>query len=343
MKQVSFVPTTLRCDRIGKAKTTDLDTSCARDTHSIHKEISMYTIRFTLRILTLITFACAFAAVAQAQATRTWVSGVGDDANPCSRTAPCKTFAGAISKTADGGEIDCVDPGGFGAVTITKGITIDGGGTFASILFAGTNGIIVNDATNTKTIILRNLSLNGAGTGLNGIRLLAGKTFVIENVAISGFTTNGIDAPLVANGSKVFINDVDIRNGVGASSIGVKLATSTGVLTGSMDHLRVDRLPTAVQIGTNSFPTIRNSVLFGGTKGVEILASTSRVTIENTVLSENGTGLSVGAGATALLSQSTITECSTGISNSGTVSSSGNNRILGNSSDGATPGIINPK
>src|SRR6266568_2720095 len=102
---------------------------------------------------------------AQAQATRTWVSGVGDDANPCSRTAPCKTFAGAISKTADGGEIDCIDPGGFGAVTITKGITIDGGGTFASILFSGTNAIIVNETTNTKTIILRNLSLNGGGTG----------------------------------------------------------------------------------------------------------------------------------------------------------------------------------
>src|SRR5438309_11048407 len=101
---------------------------------------------------------------AQAQATRTWVSGVGDDVNPCSRTAPCKTFAGAISKTADGGEIDCVDPGGFGAVTITKGITIDGGGTFASILAAGTNGIIVNETTNTKTIIIRNLSINGAGT-----------------------------------------------------------------------------------------------------------------------------------------------------------------------------------
>jgi hypothetical protein len=67
-----------------------------------------------------------YAAPAQAQATRTWVSGVGDDANPCSRTAPCKTFAGAISKTAPGGEIDALDPGGFGALTITKSITIDG-------------------------------------------------------------------------------------------------------------------------------------------------------------------------------------------------------------------------
>ena len=81
---------------------------------------------------------------AQAQATRTWVSGVGDDVNPCSRTAPCKTFAGAISKTAANGEISVLDPGGFGAVTITKSITLNGEGTLAGILNAGTNGVIVS-------------------------------------------------------------------------------------------------------------------------------------------------------------------------------------------------------
>ena len=129
--------------------------------------------RFTLKALTFLVVTLACASAAHAQATRTWVSGVGDDANPCSRTAPCKTFAGAISKTADGGEIDCVDPGGFGAVTITKTITIDGGGTFASILAAGTNGVNVNDsasgAQNTKIATLRNISINGAGTGVVGI------------------------------------------------------------------------------------------------------------------------------------------------------------------------------
>src|SRR5882762_10707525 len=122
-----------------------------------------------LNLLAVLIFMFAFASLAQAQATRTWVSGVGDDVNPCSRTAPCKTFAGAISKTADGGEIDCIDPGGFGAVTITKSITIDGGGTFGSILAAGTNGVNVNDsgsgAPNTKVVQLRNLSINGATTG----------------------------------------------------------------------------------------------------------------------------------------------------------------------------------
>src|SRR6478672_5715691 len=113
------------------------------------------------------------ATLASAQATRTWVSGVGDDVNPCSRTAPCKTFAGAISKTASPGIINCLDPGGFGAVTITKEIQIDCTGTLGSILSSGVQGVIVNGLTTDK-IILRNIDINGAGTalGTNGINLI---------------------------------------------------------------------------------------------------------------------------------------------------------------------------
>src|SRR5947209_15895312 len=130
----------------------------------------------------------------QAQASRTWVSGVGDDANPCSRTAPCKTFAGAISKTAAGGEIDALDPAGFGAVTITKAITLDGGGgQVASVLVAGTNGIVVQANAATDVVILRNLRINGISSGLNGIRFLSGKDLNVENCVIFGFTQNGID------------------------------------------------------------------------------------------------------------------------------------------------------
>src|SRR5450432_4615171 len=96
------------------------------------------------RVLQIVTFAAsmaAFASLASAQATRTWVSGVGDDVNPCSRTAPCKTFAGAISKTAAGGEINCLDPGGFGGVTITKSMTISCEAGTAGVVVAGTNGL----------------------------------------------------------------------------------------------------------------------------------------------------------------------------------------------------------
>src|SRR5688572_17562804 len=106
--------------------------------------------KFIKTIATSLVAAFSFAAAmavtatpASAQATRTWVSGVGDDVNPCSRTAPCKTFAGAISKTAAGGIINCLDPAGYGAVTITKSITIDCEDTQGSILASLVNGVIV--------------------------------------------------------------------------------------------------------------------------------------------------------------------------------------------------------
>src|SRR5436305_12695562 len=128
---------------------------------------------------------------AQAQATRTWISGVGDDVNPCSRTAPCKTFAGAISKTAAGGEIDCLDPGGLGAVTITKGMTLDCGTFAGGILNAGgVNGVVVNTAAATDKVILRNLVINGgltpSGPGANGIRWLnLGPELPLDRVVIT--------------------------------------------------------------------------------------------------------------------------------------------------------------
>src|ERR1700716_2138410 len=117
----------------------------------------------TLAIVFLVPFFAA--APAHAQANRTWVSGVGDDANPCSRTAPCKTFAGAISRTDVGGEIDALDSGGFCAVTINKAITIWANGGTASILSAGgTNGIIVQAGPN-DVVTVHGISVNGVGAG----------------------------------------------------------------------------------------------------------------------------------------------------------------------------------
>src|SRR5262245_10376509 len=158
-----------------------------------------------------------WSAPAQAQATRTWVSGVGDDANPCSRTAPCKTFAGAISKTAAGGEINALDPAGYGAVTITKSITIDGGGgQVASVLVAGTNGIVINAGTS-DTVTLRNIRINGIkgapSPGLNGVRFLSGAALHIENCTIFGFSQNGIDINLnTASAAQVFVTDTVVSN-----------------------------------------------------------------------------------------------------------------------------------
>src|SRR6476646_9957201 len=154
-----------------------------------------------IKFLSLLAITVLGTTVMYGQASRTWVSGVGDDANPCSRTAPCKTFAGAISKTAAGGEIDALDPAGYGAVTISKAITIDGGGgQVASVLVSGTNGIVVQAGAN-DNVILRNLRINGilqapTGAGTNGIRFVSGKALHVENCNIFGFLQNGIDISL---------------------------------------------------------------------------------------------------------------------------------------------------
>src|SRR3954470_23165848 len=146
-----------------------------------------------LKLLPVLVFlALAVPNAAFGQATRTWVSGVGDDANPCSRTAPCKTFAGAISKTAPGGEIDALDPAGFGGVTITKSITLDGTGTLASILVSGTNGVIINAGTGDR-VVLRNIQLNGIGTGTNGVNILQAGTVDLDYVEIANFATSAVN------------------------------------------------------------------------------------------------------------------------------------------------------
>src|SRR5262249_24915490 len=185
-----------------------------------------------------------------AQATRTWVSGVGDDANPCSRTAPCKTFAGAISKTAPGGEIDALDPGGFGALTITKSITLDGGGgQVASVLVAGTNGIVVQ-AGATDIVIIRNLRLDGllgsgnANAGFNGIRFLSGAALIIESCDIFGFAQNGVDFESSTAGAKLHVSRSFIQNVGGA-------AVFASAPVGAPQPLRAEVVDTQMQINVN--------------------------------------------------------------------------------------------
>jgi len=193
--------------------------------------------------------------LASGQASRTWVSGVGDDANPCSRTAPCKTFAGAISKTAAGGEIDALDPAGFGAVTITKAITIDGGGgQVASVLVSGTNGIVVQ-AGASDVVILRNLRINGIGTGINGVRFLSGKSLFIENCNIFGFTTNGID--IASSGGQVFVTNTSSDSN-GQAGLSVQSSATTSV---SIDNSHFDLNKNGVYAGSFSSVTVTRSVL----------------------------------------------------------------------------------
>ncbi|MBV8199678.1 MAG: right-handed parallel beta-helix repeat-containing protein, partial [Acidobacteria bacterium] len=165
-----------------------------------------------LRVLGTAFFALlATASLAHAQATRTWVSGVGDDANPCSRTAPCKTFAGAIAKTAPCGEIDVLDPGGFGALTITKCISIEADGVIAGVLVSGTNGFVVAAGTG-DNVMIRGLTFEGLGTGLNGIRITQAGKVKIENCYIDNFTQFGIDFEPDNAGAQLTVERTEIRN-----------------------------------------------------------------------------------------------------------------------------------
>jgi hypothetical protein len=173
-----------------------------------------------VRFLSAAALVVGFSTMAHAQATRTWVSGVGDDANPCSRTAPCKTFAGAISKTANCGEISVLDPGGYGAVTITKSITIDGTGTLAGILASLTTGVIVN-ATSTDVITLRSISINGACNGIRGMNILQAKAVNVEDCVIYRFANEGI---LVNETNDMALN---VRNSVIRDNVGDGINTTT--------------------------------------------------------------------------------------------------------------------
>src|SRR5688572_3304610 len=170
-----------------------------------------------------------FAAPASAQATRTWVSGVGDDVNPCSRTAPCKTFAGAISKTAAGGEINCLDPGGFGAVTIIKSMTIACQYTEGGVL-AGGNGIVLNMPAATDVAVLRGLDFFGVNPPTNGVRFVNQGTLHIIESKISRFNAAGSFGVSYqpSGASKLFITDTYISENGAAGNGGGILIRPTG-------------------------------------------------------------------------------------------------------------------
>jgi hypothetical protein len=274
--------------------------------------------------------------MAHAQATRTWVSGVGDDVNPCSRTAPCKTFAGAISKTAAGGEISVLDPGGFGTINITKAITINGDGSLGGILSSLTNGIIVNAGVN-DVVVIRNVSIQGVGNGTNGIRYLAGKHLIVENTTISGVTGNGIDVALGAAG-RLSVSDTSIKScGFSGISIG-----AGGTPTAVIDNVNIQGCGAGVTAAAG-ISTISRSVISHNTNQALIASGSAAViNAESCVLTNNGTGVSApAAGATIRISNCMITGNTTGIAASGgTVFSFGNNKNTGNTTNGAPTTLL---
>lgn len=291
---------------------------------------------------------CLFAGSAWAQATRTWVSGVGDDANPCSRTAPCKTFAGAISKTAAKGVISVLDPGGFGAVTISKSITIDGGGIEGSILAAGTNGIIVS-AGATDVVRIKDISIDGVSSGINGVRFLTGGALLLDNVAIHDVTGQGVlFSP--SGASRLSISNSTISNNGGA---GVLVQPGAGGLaTVTVTNSRLMDNSHGLRADDRSTVSARNSDFSNNANSGVLAISASQaveITVDSCQLVNNGVGnassaaiKSRGSLASILIADNTVTGNHNGIvrENGGDVFSFGRNRVSGNIVDGTATGTI---
>ena len=256
------------------------------------------------------------AAPAHAQATRTWVSGVGDDVNPCSRTAPCKTFAGAISKTASGGIINCLDPGGYGTLTITKSIEIDCLHTKAGMLASGgINGVNINGAG--ALVVLRGLSIEGNGTttGAVGVNFIQGAVVHIEKCTIRNFRSGnamGVRVATTTGNPELYITDSSITD------------NGTAVAGGGIFN---------VATGGNAFVMVSNTRVHNNTFGTGNNLNT-RMSISNSVFAGNTTGVQADGGAVVRLSNNDIVNNATGIS--GPTTSFGNNRIA-NASDGTAP------
>jgi hypothetical protein len=305
----------------------------------------MNKFRFTIKLLVIATFLLAFASIAQAQATRTWVSGVGDDVNPCSRTAPCKTFAGAISKTAKDGEISVLDPGGFGAVTITKSITINGtrGAGYGSIVASLVNGVIINitDVNDVrKTVRLVALDINGASTGINGIRILAASTVHVDDTKIDGFTGRGISDERTSTSPipMLFVSNSDIRdNGIGIGGTGA----SAVLIRGIVENTRIQKNSThGVLLQNGAVYSLRQCNISGNlSDGVRVEGANTQAVIVSSIMTNNqGIAANNVSGQALSLADVTIINNITGVG--GTITTFGNNNVRNNAGGNALPASV---
>jgi hypothetical protein len=302
----------------------------------------------TVKALFVVTFMLVLASAAQAQATRTWVSGVGDDVNPCSRTAPCKTFAGAISKTAKDGEISVLDPGGYGAVTITKSIYINGthGAGYGSIVASLVNGIIINitDVNDVrKAVRLRALDINGASTGINGISILAANNVWVEDSVIDGFTGDGTNSGMgirvaTAASCNLYVQDTMIHKTV----TGIRVSTSAGFAVANVKDSNIEGNTNGITVNTNGFATIEKCrFAANATNGVATIAATGTIIIRDSILSNNGTAINAAAGSSVKALSNILNNNTTGFG--GTVAqiqTDGQNRNVANGGGGPGGGLV---
>ncbi len=301
----------------------------------------------TIKALLVTSFILALATVAQAQATRTWVSGVGDDVNPCSRTAPCKTFAGAISKTAKDGEISVLDPGGYGAVTITKSIYINGthGAGYGSILNVLVNGVTVNitDALDVrKAVRLRALDINGASQGINGVSILSANNVWVEDSVIDGNTgngtTSGIGIRLASAAScNLYVSDTVIHKNV----TGVRVTATTGFAVANIRNSNIEGNTTGLDVNTNGFATVQDTRFAANSTNGVVTANGATATLRDNIFSNNGTAINAGAGTTVRSLSNILNNNTTGFGGTtAVIQTDGQNKSIANGGGGPGGGLV---
>jgi hypothetical protein len=273
--------------------------------------------------------------------------------NPCSRTAPCKTWAGAISKTASGGIIDALDPGGFGALTITKPITLEGNGTLASTLSSGVNGIIVNITSGTgRDVVLRNILIDGSGVtlGINGIRFIAGDSLLVEDCYIKAYSGNCIDFENDAGTGHLTVRNTSI-SACAAGGILVKPAAGATAARASIQNSTIANTGGAgVRAEDKSDVTVYHSVvsnnLGAGILSFSAAANGTVIVVAHSEASHNaGAGLKTqGANSIMRVSDSLVVGNQTGLDHSlgGTLETYVNNVVTLNSSNGTFTGNAVP-
>ncbi|MGC2236574.1 MAG: hypothetical protein WA584_10460 [Pyrinomonadaceae bacterium] len=292
----------------------------------------MNKFRLAFQAFSLVGLSLVFSAIADAQATRTWVSGTGDDVNICSRAFPCATFTGALSKTSIGGEINCVDADNYGTVTINKSITIDCEDTQGTISATAISGITINltdPADTAKTVRVRGLSINGFGTGTNGVKIVAATKVALEEVVIDGFGTHGVSILTTAGALSFVMKDSTVRNNVG-NGINTFL-TGAATATISVDGSLFAFNGVGFNQGVATTTSIQNSAMTNNTTGIQANGSTSILGVKDCVVSHNTTGVLAGSSATVRIGGNIITGNTTGLSGSAILTWDSNNLIDGNS------------
>jgi len=294
----------------------------------------MNKFKFAFQAFALVGLFFAFSVIADAQ-TRTWVSGVGDDINPCSRTAPCKTFSKALSVTASGGEINCLDPAGYGTLNITKSITIDCEDTQGSILAAGTTGLILNGAS--ISVIVRGISINGVGTGTNCIRVLGSGTvkLTLDEVVCTGFTTHGISVETSTGSSKIVVLNSSFRNNTG-NGINT-FVTGAGSTTIAVDSSLFAFNAIGINLGTAATGSVVDSTISNNTTGTQASGATSFLALMDNQITHNTTGVLTSSSGTIRIGGNLITGNGTGLSGAN-IFTWGGNFVDGNTINGVNSG-----